>query len=100
MEEMVREALQPLHVRIDDRTNDRDYAPIDGELDGRDRSAWHELERHVFEELVGFDARYLSAKEQWGTVLSELKQQALNEEAPEKIAQFLREKHSELSPPR
>jgi DNA repair exonuclease SbcCD nuclease subunit len=100
MEEMVREALQPLHVRIDNRTNDRDYAPEDGELDGRDRSVWHELERHVFEELVGLDARYLSAKEQWGAVLSELKQQALNEEAPEKIAQFLRQKHTELLPPR
>jgi exonuclease SbcD len=96
MEEMVRGAFQPLHVRIDNNTNDRDYMPDDGGLDGRDRSAWHELERRVFEELVGFDARYLPAKEQWGAVLSELKQQALNEEEPEKIAQFLREKFDKL----
>lgn len=99
MEEMLREAFQPLHVRLDNHTNDRDYAPDDGELDGRDRSVWHELERHVFEELVGFDARYLPAKEQWGVVLSELKQQALDKEEPEKIAQFLREKRSALLPP-
>ncbi|HWS84439.1 MAG TPA: exonuclease SbcCD subunit D [Ktedonobacteraceae bacterium] len=99
MEEMVREAFQPLHVRIDNNTNDRDYVPDDGDLDGRDRSVWHELERHVFEELVGFDTRYLPAKEQWGAVLSELKQQALNEDAPEKIAQFLREKRAALLPP-
>jgi len=96
MEEILREAFQPLHVRIDNNTNDRDYVPDDGDLDGRDRSVWHELERHVFEELVGFDARYLPAKEQWGAVLSELKQQALNDEEPEKIAQFLREKRAAL----
>ena len=97
MEEMVRGAFQPLHVRIDNNTNDRDYMPDDGGLDGRDRSVWHELERRVFEELVGFDARYLPAKEQWGAVLSELKQQALNEDAPEKIAQFLREKRATIA---
>jgi exonuclease SbcD len=97
MEEMVRGAFQPLHVRIDNNTNDRDYMPDDGGLDGRDRSVWHELERRVFEELVGFDARYLPAKEQWGAVLSELKQQALNEEEPEKIAQFLREKRATIA---
>ena len=97
MEEMVRGAFQPLHVRIDNNTNDRDYLPDDGGLDGRDRSVWRELERRVFEELVGFDARYLPAKEQWGAVLSELKQQALNEEAPEKIAQFLREKRATIA---
>ena len=99
MEEMLHEAFQPLHVRIDNNINDRDYVPDDGDLDGRDRSVWHELERHVFEELVGFDARYLPAKEQWGAVLSELKQQALDEEKPEKIAQFLREKRAALLPP-
>ena len=99
MEEMLHEAFQPLHVRIDNNTNDRDYVPDDGDLDGRDRSVWHELERQVFEELVGFDARYLPAKEQWGAVLSELKQQALDEEKPEKIAQFLREKRAALLPP-
>jgi DNA repair exonuclease SbcCD nuclease subunit len=97
MEEMVRGAFRPLHVRIDNNTNDRDYLPDDGGLDGRDRSVWHELERRVFEELVGFDARYLPAKEQWGAVLSELKQQALNEEEPEKIAQFLREKRATVA---
>jgi DNA repair protein SbcD/Mre11 len=99
MEEMLREALQPLHIRIDNHSNDRDYVPEDGELDGRDRSVWHELERHVFEELVSLDARYLPAKEQWGAVLSELKRQALDDEEPPKIAQYLRERRSTLLGP-
>ena len=96
MEEMVREAFQPLHVRIDNNTNDRDYVPDDGDLDGRDRSVWHELERRIFEELVGLDARYLPAKEKWGTVLSEIKQSALRKENAEQIARYLREKREQL----
>jgi exonuclease SbcD len=96
MEGMVRETFQPLYIRIDNHTNDQEYVPDEGDLDGRDRSVWHELERHIFEELVGLDARYLPAKEQWGTVLSEIKQSALRKEAPEQIARYLREKRAEL----
>jgi DNA repair protein SbcD/Mre11 len=96
MEGMVRETFQPLYVRIDNHTNDKEYIPDEGDLDGRDRSVWHELERHIFEELVGLDARYLPAKEQWGTVLSEIKQSALRKEEPEQIARYLREKRTEL----
>ena len=96
MEDMVREMFQPLYVRIDNHTNDKEYIPDEGDLDGRDRSVWHELERHIFEELVGLDARYLPAKDKWGTVLSEIKQSALRKEDPEQIARYLREKRTEL----
>ncbi|HET7641606.1 MAG TPA: hypothetical protein VFK47_23045, partial [Ktedonobacteraceae bacterium] len=77
-------------------TNDQDYIPEGGDIDGRDRSAWHELERRIFEELVSRDNRYLPAKEQWSTVLTRLKEMALYKEDPAQIAQFLREKHAEL----
>jgi len=77
------------------RSNE-DYIPDDNEIDGRDRSAWHTLERRIFEELVARDNRYLPAKEQWSTVLSDLKHMALDEEAPEKIAHFLRERRATL----
>ena len=98
MEATVRETFQPLHVRIDNHTNDQEYVPDEGDLDGRDRSVWHELERHIFEELVGLDARYLPAKQQWGTVLSDIKQMALHDEKSEQIAFYLREKRAELLP--
>jgi hypothetical protein len=83
-------------VRIDNNTNDQEYTPNEGELDGRDRSVWHELERRIFEDLVGLDARYLPAKEKWGTVLSEMKKSALEKDPPEQISRYLREKREEL----
>lgn len=96
MEELVSTAFEPLHVRIDNNTNDRDYLPDTSDLDGRDRSTWHELERHIFEDLVGRDNRYLPAREQWGTVLAQLKEMALEKQDPAHIAQFLREKRDSL----
>lgn len=96
MEEIVREHFAPLYVRIDNNTNDRDYLPDNSDLDGRDRSNWHELERHIFEDLVGRDIRYLPAREQWGSVLAQLKEMALEKQEPAQIAQFLREKRAEL----
>lgn len=96
MEEVVREHFAPLYVRIDNNTNDRDYLPDNSDLDGRDRSNWHELERHIFEDLVGRDIRYLPAREQWGGVLAQLKEMALEKQEPAQIAQFLREKRAEL----
>ena len=98
MEEILQTYFQPLYVRIDNATNDQDYVPDDGSIDGRDRSHWQELERRIFEELVGLDARYLPAKEQWSAVVSELKQSALRKDDPEQIAQFLREKRAQLLP--
>jgi hypothetical protein len=96
MEEIVRRSFQPLYVRVDNHTNDQDYAPDDGDIDGRDRSVWHELERRIFEELVARDNRYLPAKEQWSTVLAQIKEQALRKDDPTQIANFLREKRASL----
>jgi DNA repair exonuclease SbcCD nuclease subunit len=97
MDEIVRQHFQPLFHRIDDHTSDQDYVPGEGEIDGRDRSLWHELERRIFEDLVATrDNRYLPAKEQWGSVLTSLKQRALTKEEPQQIAQYLREQRNTL----
>jgi len=96
MEEMVRNFFSPLYVRIENNTNDQDYTPEDESLDGRDRTLWHELERRIFEELVGQDSRYFPARDQWSSVITELKASALHKESPEQIAQFLREKRETL----
>jgi hypothetical protein len=96
MEEMIQSYFRPLHVRVDNNTNDQDYISENDDLDGRDRSTWHELERRTFEELVGRDNRYLPAKEQWSMVLATLKEMALSKEDPALIAQFLREKRDVL----
>jgi exonuclease SbcD len=96
MEEMLRNYFHPIYARVDNNTNDQDYVAADGELDGRDRSTWYELERRIFEELVGHDIRYLPAREQWGAALAELKRMALDKEDPATIAAFLRERREAL----
>lgn len=96
MEKLVYEHMEPLYARIENNTNDRDYIPEGGELDGRDRSTWHELERHIFEDLVSRDSRYLVHREQWSQTLADLKRMALEKEDPAEIAQFLRNKRAEL----
>lgn len=96
MEETVRTYFQPLHVRVDNNTSDQDYVPDDGEIDGRDRSAWHELERRIFEELVARDNRYLSKKEEWSSNIAKLKHMALDKDDPALIAQFLRDQRAAL----
>ncbi|GHO69429.1 DNA repair protein [Ktedonobacter sp. SOSP1-52] len=99
MEEMLRQYFNPLHARIDNHTSDQDYEPDEGDLDGRDRSLWHELERHIFEELLARDNRFLTAKEQWSNVLADIKAQALRKEEPAQIAQYLRDKRTTLLTP-
>lgn len=96
MEEIVQTHFQPLFARIDNNTNDQDFMPGGGEIDGRDRSVWHELERYIFEDLVSRDNRYLPHKEEWSVVLAELKEMALHKDDPEQIAQFLRDKRADL----
>jgi DNA repair exonuclease SbcCD nuclease subunit len=96
MEEMVKSYFRPLYTRVDNNTNDQDYIPEGGEIDGRDRSAWHVLELRIFEELVSRDNRYLPAREQWSTVLADLKRMALEKDDPASIAQYLRDKRAEL----
>jgi DNA repair exonuclease SbcCD nuclease subunit len=96
MEEIVHTHFQPLFARIDNNTNDQDFMPDGGEIDGRDRSVWHELERFIFEDLVSRDNRYLPHKEEWSVVLADLKQMALQKDDPAQIAQFLRDKRVKL----
>jgi DNA repair protein SbcD/Mre11 len=96
MEKIVYDLLDPLYARIENNTNDQDYIPENGEIDGRDRATWHELERHIFEDLVSRDNRFLIHREQWSYVLADLKRMALDEDDPAEIASFLREKRAEL----
>ena len=92
LEETVKRYFQPLTVRIHDGTRDSDYDPFEGdEADGRDRSTWHQLEIHIFRELLARDARYLPNAPQWAAVLADLKQMALGGEDPAAIARRLRE---------
>jgi len=92
LEETVKTFFQPLTVRIHDGTRDSDYDPFEGdEADGRDRSTWHQLEIHIFQELIARDARYLPNAPQWANVLADLKQMALSGEDPAAIARKLRE---------
>ncbi len=96
MEKMIYDLLNPLYARIENNTNDQDYIPDDGDFDGRDRATWHELERHIFEDLVSRDNRYLVHREQWSHVLADLKRMALEQDNPTHIATYLREKRAEL----
>jgi DNA repair protein SbcD/Mre11 len=96
MEELIGKYFRPLHARVDNNTNDQDYVSEGDDIDGRDRSTWHELERRIFEELLSRDSRYLPAKEHWSVVLAELKQMALQKEDPAGIAQYLRDKRAAL----
>ena len=96
MEKLVKDLFEALFARVEDNTNDRDYIPEGGELDGRDRSTWHELERLIFEDLVSRDSRYLAHREQWGQALADLKRMALEKDDPAEIAQYLRKKRAEL----
>ena len=96
MEKLVKDLFEALYAHVENNTNDRDYIPEGGELDGRDRSTWHELERRIFEDLVSRDSRYLAHREQWSQALADLKRLALEKEDPAEIAQFLRNKRAEL----
>ncbi len=96
MQKMVYDLLDPLYATVENNTNDQDYIPENGEIDGRDRATWHELERHIFEDLVSRDNRYLVHREQWSHVLADLKRMALDEDNPAEIARFLREKREGL----
>jgi exonuclease SbcD len=96
MEKLVQDLFDALYVHLENNTNDRDYVPEGGEIDGRDRSTWHELERRIFEDLVSRDSRYLAYREQWSQALADLKRMALEKEDPADIAQFLRARRAEL----
>jgi len=97
LEDMVRELFHPLTVRIHDNTRSAEYDAFgDDSAEGLDRSTWHELEMHIFEELIGRDARYLPEAANWANVLSQMKQMALTGEAPAEIARVLRDARARL----
>ncbi|MGH2516861.1 MAG: metallophosphoesterase family protein [Ktedonobacterales bacterium] len=98
LEETIRQYFEPLTVRIHDGTRDSDYDPFEGdEADGRDRSTWHQLELHIFQELLARDVRYLPNAPQWAAVLADIKQMALGNEDPATIAHKLREARALLA---
>jgi exonuclease SbcD len=98
LEEIVRSYFQPLTVRIHDSTHDIEYDPLDAEeADGRDRATWHQLELHIFQELLARDARYLPNAPRWAQVLADVKQMALAGEEPSAIAGKLRDARALLS---
>jgi DNA repair exonuclease SbcCD nuclease subunit len=100
LEEMVRAHFHPapLTVRLHDGTRDTDFDLTEGdEGDGRDRSTWHQLEVHIFQELLSRDARYLATAPAWARVVADLKQMALANDEPATIARRLREARTLLS---
>ena len=98
LEEIVRSYFEPLTVRIHDGTRDSDYDPFENdEADGRDRSTWHQLELHIFQELLARDARFLPNAPQWAGVRADRKQMALGGEDPAAIARRLREARTLLT---
>ena len=99
LEEIINAHFHPLVTRLHNVTRDVEYDPDDEDMDGRDRSNWHLLERKIFETLLAQDARYSSAAGQWAETLMNLKSQALQNEEPETIATHLREARSKLLHP-
>ncbi len=102
LEDLVREHFQPrpLTVRLHDGTRDTEFDLEEGEEgDGRDRSTWHQLEVHIFQELLSRDARYLANAPAWARVLADLKQMALGNDEPAAIARRLREARTQLAAP-
>jgi DNA repair protein SbcD/Mre11 len=97
LEECVNRHFRSLVVRVHDTTRDTSYDPeTEGEDDGRDRSTWHQLELHIFQDLLSRDARYLPEASRWAAVLAELKQMALGDEEPAAVAARLREARARL----
>lgn len=99
LEEIINAHFHPLVTRLHNVTRDVEYDPDDEEMDGRDRSNWHLLERKIFETLLAQDARYSPAAGQWAETLMNLKTQALQNEEPGTIATHLREARSKLLHP-
>ncbi|GAC1458018.1 MAG: DNA repair exonuclease [Ktedonobacterales bacterium] len=96
LEECVQRHFHPLVARIHDVTRNTEYDPEPDGGDGRDRSTWHQLELHIFQDLLARDARYLPEAGRWAATLAEIKQMALGGEEPTAIAGKLREARERL----
>ena len=91
VESLVREALAPLLVRVQNVT-----VPTEFEVNVRQGTTRAELEHQVLCELIERDSRYQASADAWAQVATDLKRMALEGNSPETILAYLRRKRSEL----
>ncbi len=84
LESIVQAALDPLLVRIANRS-----VPTEYEVGGDEAKPRAELEREVIEDLVERDARYRPAAADWTDVILDVKRMALEGTSPEGIVEYL-----------
>jgi exonuclease SbcD len=81
---IVKEAFDPLVVRINNRT-----VPTEYEVSGDESKSRAELEREVIRDLVERDARYRPEAADWAEVILNVKQMTLEGTSPEGILDYL-----------
>jgi hypothetical protein len=91
VQEIIRDALSPLLVRIQNGTTPAEY-----EISVDVESSRPELERSVVRELLKRDARYREASEDWTHLALDIKRMALEKSTPEAIVGYLRRARTEL----
>jgi len=84
LESIVQAALDPLLVRIANRS-----VPTEYEVGGDETKPRAELEREVIEDLVERDARYRPSAADWTDVILEVKRMALEGTSPAGIVEYL-----------
>ncbi len=84
LESIVQTALNPLLVRIANRS-----VPTEYEVGGDEAKPRAELEREVIEDLVERDARYRPSAADWTDVILDVKRMALEGTSPEGIVEYL-----------
>jgi len=84
LEIIVKEAFDPLLVRIINRT-----VPTEYEVSGDESKSRAELEREVIRDLVERDARYRPEAADWAEVILNVKQMTLEGTSPEGILDYL-----------
>jgi hypothetical protein len=91
LETVVQAAMDPLLVRIANRTVSTEY-----EVSGDESKSRAELEREVVEDLVERDARYRKAAVDWVDVILDVKRLVLEKTSPEGIVDYLEEKRQQI----
>jgi predicted phosphodiesterase len=86
LEETVREALNPLHVRINITATPPDYEVAGGEAE----MSRPELERRVLRDIIAQDGRYRGAAEALADLALEAKRMTLDKADPAAIIEHLR----------
>ena len=85
------QGLNALLVRVTNHTVPPGYEVRSDELLSRS-----ELERQVFEDLIGRDARYSPAAAAWATVAAEVKRMVTEDTSPASIVEHLRRRITDL----